>query len=70
MTLKGRIQGGVVMLEEGTSLPEGIEVRIEPPEQGEGRGGHSLFDIEAVSVGAVLKALGPDDDLLEEMLDR
>lgn len=29
----------------------------------------SLLDLEPVSVGKVLRPLGPDDDLLEEMLE-
>ena len=29
----------------------------------------SIFDHEPVSVGSVLKDLGPEDDLLEEMSD-
>ncbi len=31
--------------------------------------GHSVRDIEPVSVGALLKPLGRDDDLLGEMLE-
>lgn len=31
--------------------------------------GHSLLDIEPVSVGAILRPLGCDDDLLGEMLE-
>ena len=31
--------------------------------------GHSVLDIEPVSVGAMLQPLGPDDDLLGEMLE-
>jgi hypothetical protein len=30
MVYRGRVKGGVVVLETGASLPEGIEVRIEP----------------------------------------
>jgi hypothetical protein len=30
MAYKGRVQGGVVVLEPGTHLDEGIEVRVEP----------------------------------------
>jgi len=33
MTLKGTVQGGVVILEPGASLAEGTEVRIEPIDQ-------------------------------------
>lgn len=32
------------------------------------RKGHSILDIPVVSVGKILKPLGPDDDLLGEML--
>jgi hypothetical protein len=31
--------------------------------------GHSVLDIELVSVGALLQPPGPDDDLLGEMLE-
>ncbi len=30
MTYRGRVQGGVVVLEPGLQLPEGTEVRLEP----------------------------------------
>jgi prevent-host-death family protein len=31
---------------------------------------HSLADLQPISVGAVLRPLSPDDDLLEEMTSR
>lgn len=30
MTYKGRVQGGVVVLEPGVTLPDGTEVQVEP----------------------------------------
>ena len=30
MTYRGKIKGGVVVLEEGVSLPEGTDVQVEP----------------------------------------
>ncbi len=30
MTLRGKVQGGVVVLEDKGALPEGTEVRVEP----------------------------------------
>jgi hypothetical protein len=30
MILRGRVTGGVVVLEEGADLPDGTEVRVEP----------------------------------------
>ena len=33
MNYRGRINNGVVVLEDGADLPEGTEVRVEPVEQ-------------------------------------
>jgi len=33
MTYKGTVKNGVVVLEPGTRLPEGVEVRIEPVDE-------------------------------------
>jgi hypothetical protein len=62
-------------LDNGVRLPEGEEVTVLAP--GTLSGGrlmtgsrpHSVLDIPPVSVGAVLRPLTSDDDLLGEMLD-
>ncbi len=32
MTYKGKVEGGVIVLEPGTSLPDGMEVQVQPIE--------------------------------------
>jgi hypothetical protein len=74
MVARGRVQNGVVVLDEGVRLPEGQEVTVlagdsvpaAPPMRG---ASHSLLDIPAVSLGPVLRPLSADDDLLGEMLE-
>lgn len=75
MVARGRVQNGVVVLENGVRLPEGQEVIVLdsgtasitpslpdlPP--------HSVLDIPVVSLGPILHPLTADDDLLGEMLD-
>jgi hypothetical protein len=75
MVARGRVQNGVVVLDEGVRLPEGEEVILlrpgtastvpplprSPP--------HSVLDVPVVSLGPVLHALTADDDLLGEMLE-
>jgi hypothetical protein len=34
MTYRGKVKGGVIVLEPGMSLPEGVDVRVEPTEDG------------------------------------
>jgi len=75
MVAHGRVKNGVVILDGGVRLPEGQYVAVQaiaaPP------GGpatdfaqpHSILDIPPVSVGAVLRPLTSDDDLLGEMLE-
>ena len=75
MVAHGRVKNGVVILDGGVRLPEGQHVAVQtiaaPP------GGpptdlakpHSILDIPPVSVGAVLRPLTSDDDLLGEMLE-
>jgi hypothetical protein len=64
---------GVVILDEGVRLPEGQEVTILATAAerlpSEGLQPHSIMDIPTVSVGAVLRPLTPDDELLGEMLE-
>jgi hypothetical protein len=74
MVARGRVQNGVVILEEGVRLPEGQEVTVlapsqtpvTPPTVGQP---HSILDIPPISLGAVLRPLSSDDDLLGEMLE-
>jgi hypothetical protein len=49
-------------------FPEGQEVTVFAPVHRDSTS-HSILDIAPVSVGAVLRPVGVDDDLLEEMLE-
>ncbi len=75
MVARGRVQDGVVVLDNGVRLPEGQEVTVLAPDivptslRMEGSRPHSVLDIPTVSVGAVLRPLTADDDLLGEMLE-
>ena len=73
MVGRGRVQNGVVVLDEGVRLPEGLEVTVVTPDQtaalSKGQGPHSVLDIPTVSLGAMLRPFTRDDDLLEEMLE-
>src|SRR5262249_62359776 len=75
MVARGRVQDGVLVLHNGVLLPEGQEVAELAPDavpaspRLEGSRPHSVLDIPPVSVGAVLRPLTADDDLLGEMLD-
>ena len=73
MVVHGRIRNGVVVLDEGVCLPEGQEVTVVVPDKtaalNRGEGPHSVLDIPTVSVGAVLRPLTSDDDILGEMLE-
>jgi hypothetical protein len=75
MVAHGRVQNGVVVLDNGVRLPEGQEVIVLSPVpmpadlQGEGSRPHSVLDIPSLGVGAVLRPLTADDDLLDEMLE-
>jgi hypothetical protein len=75
MVIHGRVKNGVVVLDKGVCLREGQEVTVlvpgKPPERapGEGFQAHSIPDIPAVSLGAVLRPLTSDDDLLSEKLE-
>jgi hypothetical protein len=70
MVIRGRVQNGVVVLDDGVLLPEGLEVTV----LGHGTASpapssHSVLDIPAVSLGPVLRTPDADDDLLGEMLE-
>ena len=74
MIARGRVQNGVVVLE-GVRLPEGQVVTVSAPGKvlatplpGQPLP-HSILDIPPVSVGAVLRPLASDVDLLGEMLE-
>ena len=75
MVARGRVQNGVVVLDNGVRLPEGQEVTVLAPNAVltspwlEGSRPHSVLDIPTVSVGTVLRPLTFDDDLLGEMLE-
>jgi hypothetical protein len=75
MVARGRVQNGVVVLDNGMRLPEGQEVTVLAPDTVptslpmEGSRPHSVLDIPTVSIGAVLRPLTSDDDLLGEMLE-
>ena len=69
------MKDGVIVLDEGLFLPEGLVVDVVVPSTGPAPGSmgarlpHSVLDIPTVHVGAVLRPLTSDDDLLEEMLE-
>lgn len=50
MTYRGRVEKGVVVLEPGTQLREGMEVRVEPVQNG-GDGDGSSADLEQLRSG-------------------
>jgi len=74
MIARGRVQNGVVILE-GVRLPEGLEVTILAPGEVPATPlsarplPHSILDIPPVSIGAVLRPLTSEDDLLGELLE-
>jgi hypothetical protein len=75
MVVRGRVQNGVVVLEDGVRLPEGQEMAVLTPAETSavlakgGRRPHSLLDIAPISLGAALRPLTSDDDVLGEMLE-
>jgi hypothetical protein len=75
MVARGRVQNGVVVLEEGVHFPEGQEVTVLGPPTVptapslSGAATHSVLDVPIVSLGSVLCPLKVDHDLLGEMLD-
>lgn len=74
MVVRGRVRNGVVVLDDGVLLPEGLDVTLLTTDKGTsldmGRGRHSVLEISPISVGAVLHPLTSEDDLLGEMLGR
>ena len=75
MVVHGRVQNGVVVLDNGVRLPEGQEVTVlahatVPPAPWMERSRlHTVLDIATVGLGSVLRPLTSDDDLLGEMLE-
>ncbi len=70
MVARGQVKNGVVVLTNGVRLPEGQEVTILAPDPSPTIARpHSILDIAPVSVGAVLRPLTAEDDLLGEMLE-
>ena len=74
MVVRGRVQNGVIVLE-GVRLPEGQEVTVSTQETTQvvplasGSPRHSVLDVPTVSLGAVLRPLSAEEDLLGEMLE-
>jgi hypothetical protein len=68
MVARGRVQNGVVVLDDGVRLPEGQEVTVLAPAVA-GSKTHGILDIPAVSLGSVVRPFPADDDLLGEMLE-
>ncbi len=75
MVARGRVQDGVVVLDNGVRLPEGQEVTVLAhatvplAPRMEASQPHSVLEIATVSLGSVLRPLTSDDDLLGEMLE-
>jgi hypothetical protein len=68
MVARGRVQNGVVVLEEGVHLAEGQEVTVLAHPTA-GAQPHSILEIPPVSLGSLRRPLTADDDLLGEMLE-
>jgi hypothetical protein len=74
MFAHGRVQNGVVALDDCVRLPEGQEVTVlahgtvPTAPRMEGSPSHSVLDVATVTLGSVLRPLTSDDDLLGEML--
>lgn len=71
MVARGRVRNGVVVLDDRVRLPEGQEVTVLAPgvQPTDAQRSHSILDIPTISVGAVVRPLTSDDDLLGEMLE-
>ena len=74
MNARGHVQNGVVVLEPGVRFAEGQPVLVTPSKANDASASanstfrRSVLDIPPVSLGAVLRDLSSDDDLLDEML--
>lgn len=70
MVARGRVRNGVVVLDNGVRLPEGQEVTVLAPAAApQDAPPHSILDIAPATVGAVLRSLTADDDLLGDKLE-
>ena len=73
MVARGRVQNGVVVLEEGVRLPEGLEVTVVAPDKSaaltRGQASHSVLDIPTFSLGKMLRPFVRDDEFFDEMLE-
>ena len=75
MVVRGRVQNGVIVLDEGMQIPEGEEVTVLATATAPacarvaGSRHHSILDIATVDLGCIIQPLSSDDDLLGEMLD-
>lgn len=68
MVAHGRVQNGVIVLDDGVRLPEGQLVTVVASTLHESKG-HSILDIPSISLGSILRPLTSEDDLLGEMLE-
>ena len=68
MTVRGRVQNGVVVLANGVRLPEGQEVTVLAPPSAAAKE-HGILDIPPVSLGSMVRSPTADDDVLGEMLE-
>ena len=68
MVARGRVQNGVVVLDQNVRLPEGQEVTVLSPTPAAEKT-HGILDIPLVSLGRIVQPLTADDDLLGEMLE-
>jgi hypothetical protein len=75
MVVRGRVQNGVVVLDDGVRLPEGEEVTVLAPatlpsgSRVERSRPHGVLDIATIHLGGIIRPLTSDDDLLGEMLE-
>lgn len=81
MNLRGRVENGVVVLDDGADLRDGTLVAVWPMSSAAqissavpaptstGLKGHSILDIPPISLGPVLRPFTDGDDLLGEMLE-
>jgi hypothetical protein len=76
MIARGHVRNGVVVLDDDVRLAEGLKVTVMPSEETIASEGpndrskpHGILDIPPVRLGAMLRAFGPEDDLLGEMLE-
>ena len=74
MIARGRVQNGVVVLDEDVRLLEGLEVIVlgvatRAAHSLPGSPPHSVLEVPPVSLGSVLRMQTGGDDLLGEMLD-